>query len=70
MAQQISFEDVQEGTELPPLVKHPSNVQLFLFSTVTRNAHRIHYARTTLRRRATPTCSFMARFRGRSWSSS
>ncbi len=43
MAQQLYFEDVQEGTEIPPLVKQPSNVQLFLFSAVTRNAHRIHY---------------------------
>ena len=43
MTQQLYYEDVQEGAEIPPLVKHPSNVQLFLFSTVTRNAHRIHY---------------------------
>lgn len=40
---QIYYEDAQEGMELPPLVKTPSNVQLFLFSAVTRNPHRIHY---------------------------
>lgn len=40
---QIYFEDVDEGTELPPASKTPSTTQLFLFSAVTRNAHRIHY---------------------------
>ena len=43
MAQQLYFEDVEVGSEITPLVKRPGNVQLFLFSTVTRNAHRIHY---------------------------
>lgn len=37
------FEDVEIGSELEPLVKHPSNIQLFRFSAVTWNAHRIHY---------------------------
>jgi hydroxyacyl-ACP dehydratase HTD2-like protein with hotdog domain len=41
--QQIFYEDVEEGMELPPLVKTPDTAQLFLFSAVTRNAHRIHY---------------------------
>lgn len=40
---QMYFEDVDEGTELPPLTKTPSTTQMFLFSAVTRNAHRIHY---------------------------
>ncbi len=43
MTEQIYFEDVAAGSEIPLLVKHPGNVQLFLFSTVTRNPHRIHY---------------------------
>lgn len=43
MTEQIYFEDIAAGSEIPSLVKHPGNVQLFLFSTVTRNPHRIHY---------------------------
>ena len=37
------FEDVDVGSELPALVKEPNQVQLFLFSAVTWNPHRIHY---------------------------
>ena len=43
MTKQIYFEDVEVGTEITPLVKHPTRTQLFLFSAVTRNPHRIHY---------------------------
>ncbi len=38
-------EDVKPGDELPPLVKHASRAQLFLFSAATHNPHRIHYDR-------------------------
>lgn len=37
------FEDVEVGAELPPLSKVPTTVQLFRYSAVTWNAHRIHY---------------------------
>lgn len=43
MAEQVYFEDVEVGMEIPPLTKGPSNLQLFLYSSVTRNPHRIHY---------------------------
>ena len=44
MAQkQVHWEDVQEAMELPAWTKQPANVQLFLYSAITRNAHRIHY---------------------------
>lgn len=36
-------EDVAVGDELPPLVKRASRAQLFLYSAVTWNPHRIHY---------------------------
>lgn len=39
------FEDVDVGTELPTLSKVPTTVQLFRYSAVTWNAHRIHYER-------------------------
>lgn len=37
------FEDVEEGTELAPVTRTVTTTQMFLFSAVTRNAHRIHY---------------------------
>jgi acyl dehydratase len=37
------FQDVEIGEQLPPLVKKPTHVQLFRYSAVTWNAHRIHY---------------------------
>jgi len=40
---QLRFEDVKPGTELTPLVKRPTTIQLFRFSAVTWNAHRIHF---------------------------
>ncbi|HZO82493.1 MAG TPA: hypothetical protein VFB33_12440 [Candidatus Binataceae bacterium] len=43
MANQLYFEDVKVGAALTPLVKHPTTAQLFRFSAVTWNAHRIHY---------------------------
>ena len=43
MTEQVYFQDIAVGNEIPSLVKQPGNVQLFLFSTVTRNPHRIHY---------------------------
>jgi hydroxyacyl-ACP dehydratase HTD2-like protein with hotdog domain len=39
------FEDVTEGMELAPRGRMVSTTQLFLFSAVTRNPHRIHYDR-------------------------
>jgi acyl dehydratase len=37
------FEDVEAGCEIPSLTKTPDNLQLFMFSAVTWNCHRIHY---------------------------
>jgi hydroxyacyl-ACP dehydratase HTD2-like protein with hotdog domain len=40
---QIFFEDIEEGSLIPPLVKTPSNTLLFLYSAVTWNPQRIHF---------------------------
>jgi hydroxyacyl-ACP dehydratase HTD2-like protein with hotdog domain len=40
---QLCFEDVKTGATLTPLVKRPNTVQLFRFSAVTWNGHRIHF---------------------------
>ena len=37
------FEDVKVGSEIPNLIKEPTNIQLFRFSALTWNNHRIHY---------------------------
>jgi acyl dehydratase len=39
------FEDVNVGDELPALVKRPTAIQIFRYSAVTWNAHRIHFER-------------------------
>ncbi len=40
---QLFFEDVKVGAAVTPLVKRPTNAQLFRFSAVTWNSHLIHY---------------------------
>ena len=40
---ELFFEDVAVGAELSALEKVPTTVQLFRYSAVTWNAHRIHY---------------------------
>ncbi len=41
--QQLTYDAVEPGMAIPPLEKRPSYTQLFLYSAITRNAHRIHY---------------------------
>ncbi|MBS1675902.1 MAG: acyl dehydratase [Actinobacteria bacterium] len=41
--------EVGEGVGLPEIVREPTNVQLFAFSAVTWNPHRIHYDLTYAR---------------------
>jgi hydroxyacyl-ACP dehydratase HTD2-like protein with hotdog domain len=43
MAEQIYFEDVNEGDEIPSLSLEIERVQMFFFSAATYNGHRIHY---------------------------
>lgn len=43
MSEQRYYEDVHEGMDLPAMTKSVSTTQMFLYSAVTRNAHRIHY---------------------------
>ena len=41
--EQPYYEDVEVGTEITPMEKRPGYAQLFMFSAVMRNIHRIHY---------------------------
>jgi len=43
MSEPRYFEDLHEGVELAPVTRVVSTTQMFLYSAVTRNAHRIHY---------------------------
>ncbi len=37
------WDNLEEGDELPDLIKTPSYMQLFMFSAITWNRHLIHY---------------------------
>lgn len=37
------LDDLDVGDQLPTLEKHPSHAQLFRYSAITWNAHKIHY---------------------------
>ena len=41
--QQIYYEDVEEGMELPKYIYHPTPTHLFRWSAAIENFHRIHY---------------------------
>lgn len=43
MAKQIYYEDVQIGTEMPPLVKHPTTRQLVKWACASGDYYEIHY---------------------------
>ena len=58
------YEDVKIGIELPALVKVPTSVQLFRYSAVTWNAHRIHYERDYALREGHPDVLVQAHLHG------
>lgn len=37
------FEHIETGSEIPPVTKEITNVQIFMFSAMSWNRHRIHY---------------------------
>lgn len=43
MGQQVYFEDVSAGLELPPLHKHPSRRQLVMWAGASGDYYEIHY---------------------------
>lgn len=38
-----SWEEINEGDEIPAIEKEPTYIQLFMFSAITWNRHLIHY---------------------------
>lgn len=43
MAEQLYFEDIQEGTEIPALVKYPTTMQLVKYASASGDYYQIHY---------------------------
>ena len=43
MAEQPYFEDIAEGSEIPPLVKHPTTRQLVMWAGASGDYNPIHY---------------------------
>ena len=43
MAAQIVWDDVHEGTEIPPVVRHPSSQQLVKYAGASGDYYQIHY---------------------------
>ena len=61
---ELLFEDVDVGTELPALEKHPTTIQLFRYSAVTWNAHRIHFEKEYARAEGHPDVLVQAHLHG------
>lgn len=51
----VNFEDVHVGMELAPVHKVINTTQMFLFSAVTKNPHRIHYDEKYAHREGLPS---------------
>jgi acyl dehydratase len=43
MADQVFWDDVSEGMEIPPLVKHPTTQQLVKYAGASGDYYQIHY---------------------------
>ncbi|PKB72005.1 MAG: hypothetical protein BZY87_02590 [SAR202 cluster bacterium Io17-Chloro-G6] len=43
MAEQVYWDDVQEGAELPPVVKNPTTQQLVQYAGASGDYYQIHY---------------------------
>lgn len=50
----VSFENIKVGDEIPSITHQPSHIQLFRFSAITWNAHRIHYDKDYAREEGYP----------------
>jgi hydroxyacyl-ACP dehydratase HTD2-like protein with hotdog domain len=43
MTQQVYYEDIQEGAEIPALVKYPTTMQLVQYAGASGDYYQIHY---------------------------
>ncbi|MHB1006406.1 MAG: MaoC/PaaZ C-terminal domain-containing protein [Chloroflexota bacterium] len=54
MAEQLYYEDIAVGAELPPLIKHPTTEQLVRYAGAVNDYARIHYDYGYARHRGFP----------------
>ena len=54
MADQVYFEDVEEGTELPTLRKDPTTQQLVKYAGASGDYYQIHYDQNISKDNALP----------------
>jgi len=47
MEQQLYYEDVEVGAEIPPLIKHPTPVQLVMWAGASGDYNAVHYNKET-----------------------
>jgi hydroxyacyl-ACP dehydratase HTD2-like protein with hotdog domain len=53
--QQIYFEDINVDDDMPIMIKTPTRPQLFMYSAISWNVHRIHYDEEYARKEEHPT---------------
>ena len=58
------FEDVAVGADIPVLVKTPTSVQIFRYSAVTWNSHRVHFETEYARAEGHPDVLVQAHLHG------
>lgn len=67
MPQQLYYEDIVVGSEIPPLVKHPTTRQLVMWAGASGDYHEIHYDKDFAQNKGLPgvvvqgqlACSFL-----------
>ena len=52
---QIYFEEINIEDEIPVMVKNPTRAQLFMYSAISWNVHRIHYDNDYAKEEGHPT---------------
>ena len=65
--QQIYFEDIEIDDDLPTMVKTPTRAQLFMYSAISWNVHRIHYDEAYAKTEDHPTVLVHGPLQGAFW---
>ena len=67
MTEQLYYEDITAGSEIPPLVKHPTTQQLVMWAGASTDYYQIHYDKDFAQSKGLPgvivhgqlACSFL-----------
>ena len=63
MAEQVYWEDIDEGSEVPPLVKEPDSLQLVKYAGASLDFYQIHYDKDLPSATTCRASSYTARLR-------